>query len=376
MSYGAQLADYVYGDEEDGAGAFDFWLSPCGGTDLVPDDLKKAYDIIQMATGQGKVKFTPPKNIKPKSGKKGDDGNPTDRAPPHTTPNNPPAVKKNKKCQTVPAAGHTVRGHKDLKNTVRIEKCDAKFKTKTMDDKIVTSVVYRPIPSPVTLNCELHMSQACFHYSSAIRENQQWTRLACPTEAATTGRSREDAKATATWASQHRGKGWLEEAKKRAKCDMDEFPPAYLLRNTDDAFVYAGKNRKGQSVRFLPAKENQDAGQLWKGKCLSAPLVALSDAEIVRRVGKDANMNVRRVGPTHTKTFATITVDSHPYMTFAFAHANNPPPDDGVALNPCWPANIAAADPGFPLLTFDRFYDTHPMPYDYAKPYQQGSNGS
>lgn len=78
----AKTIAYTYPAGEDPAGAFDYWLSPCGKTDLVPDDLKKTFDILStVADGVGSWK--PPKNGKKGMGRKGDAGNPTDRTKPH-----------------------------------------------------------------------------------------------------------------------------------------------------------------------------------------------------------------------------------------------------------------------------------------------------
>jgi hypothetical protein len=43
---GAQVAGYAYPPGEKPDDAFSWWLSPCGGTDLVPDDIKRVFDIL------------------------------------------------------------------------------------------------------------------------------------------------------------------------------------------------------------------------------------------------------------------------------------------------------------------------------------------
>ncbi|EHK96459.1 putative Killer toxin subunits alpha/beta [Glarea lozoyensis 74030] len=77
----AQMAAYAYPEEEDPEGAFSWWLSPCGGTNLVPEELKKAFNILSTVAG-GVSNFKVPKNVPKGSGKKGDEANPTDRAKP------------------------------------------------------------------------------------------------------------------------------------------------------------------------------------------------------------------------------------------------------------------------------------------------------
>lgn len=76
----ATYVDYTYDSDNDPEGAFDFFLSPCGGTDLVPEDLKNGFDIAIGAAG-GRIKGMdidkPPKpKWKKGSGKKGDKSNP------------------------------------------------------------------------------------------------------------------------------------------------------------------------------------------------------------------------------------------------------------------------------------------------------------
>jgi hypothetical protein len=72
----AKLSSYVYDQSQDPSGAFDFWLSPCGGDSLVPDDIKKAFGILnQVADGASDFK-NKVKQVKKATGKKGDKGNP------------------------------------------------------------------------------------------------------------------------------------------------------------------------------------------------------------------------------------------------------------------------------------------------------------
>jgi hypothetical protein len=97
----AQMAAYLYPDEEDPEGAFSWWLSPCGGTQLVPDEIKKIFGILSTVA-DGVTSFSKPKNIRRGSGKKGDEGNPheSDRSKPSGS-NNPPK-KTTTKCK-IPA---------------------------------------------------------------------------------------------------------------------------------------------------------------------------------------------------------------------------------------------------------------------------------
>ncbi|GAB0134799.1 hypothetical protein EsDP_00003155 [Epichloe bromicola] len=69
-----KIIKHVHDDGEDPGGAWQWWLSACGGTNLAPDDLQTAFDIIGQVTDTGSLQI--PKNIKKGSGKKGDKSNP------------------------------------------------------------------------------------------------------------------------------------------------------------------------------------------------------------------------------------------------------------------------------------------------------------
>jgi hypothetical protein len=164
------------------------------------------------------------------------------------------------------------------------------------------------------------------------------------------------------------------------RCDMDEYPPAYLLTPRDQAYVLAGKHRDGQMVRWLPAPENQGAGSMWKGACFHAPLNELSAQQIVDLANDNTKNFGRRpsvVNPTSTDYKVGITVAQKPEFTIAqWNHAGTAgSQDDGLSQNPCWPQAIAPLDPGFTILSVDRYYDNKVIPYDYRKDYIAGVNG-
>ena len=161
---------------------------------------------------------------------------------------------------------------------------------------------------------------------------------------------------------------------------MDEYPPAYLLTPRDQAYVLAGTHRDGQMVRWLPGDENSGAGSMWQGVCFYAPLKELSPQQIVD-LADDNSKNFGRqrsvVNPTSTQYKVGITVAQQPEFTIAqWDHAGTAgSQDDGLSQNPCWPQAIAPLDPGFTLLSVDRYYDNKPIPYDYRKDYVPGVNG-
>lgn len=372
---------YLYPEEEDPAGAFDFWLSPCGNTDLVPDDLKKTFDILSsVADGIGSWK--PPKNLKKGSGKTGDERNPINRGKP-LGPRPGGGVQKpgsgtggKKKCYIAPAQKTIRLG--GAKNTLRKQSCVADKTVK--EEMIITSLVYaaNAVATQVQTHCDKAWSQACFHYSSAIRVNPQWATLTCPPSAATTAH-RQNGRATASWSNQHRGAGWLDsQNRQRQDCERDEYPPAYLLDASDPAIVFGGQSPSGQLVRYLPAAENGKAGQMWKGACFQPPLADLSDKDFenaVNRASKGNKQIIQKVGLA--QTLAAIPVTLRPeFVISSWGQTGNAPVDDGLPDNPCWPKAIAAQDPAFVLLNFDPRYGGRPPPYDDTKPYKKGSNGS
>ncbi|OAL62501.1 hypothetical protein A7C99_7087 [Trichophyton rubrum] len=338
----AQLASYVYSETEDPAGAFEWWLSPCGGSDLVPDDLKKAFDILS-GVAEGISSFRKPKNIGRGSGKKGDEGNPrTPTQPRPKAPTKPkPTGPKKKRCY-IP-----------------------------------------PIVRKRCASAEPRIQSECSHVSpaehSAIRVNPHWATLTCPPEAAVTANDRKEGSAVAAWSSQHSGAGWQDGANRaQTKCQRDEYPPAYFLGPNDPARTNSGLNAQGQLIRWLPGRENGGGGQIWSGACFIGPVKALSDQEFRRKVERASGVNRRvlRAGDL-TQTMALVDIPTRPEFSFtSWGHSANPPYRDGLEANPCWPSGIAALDPGFTLLTFDPFYNGQSPPYDYKAPYVKGSNGS
>lgn len=370
LATAAQIASYVYDKDSDPSGAFDFWLSPCGGSDLVPEDLKKAFGILDQIAG---TSFKPPKNIPKGSGRKGDSGNP--RGPVKPRPGGGPSRPPPKKKCNIPAGKKTQRLGAAT-NTLRLQSCVADKTVK--EELIITSLDYTANAKPTqgAKRCEGQWAQACYHYSSAIRVNPQWATLTCPPDAATT-KHRLNAKATGTWPNQHNGDGWLDPNERQwKKCDRDEYPPAYLLGTNDPAYIFSGDNAKGQLMRYLPKTQNQRAGQMWKGSCFNGPVRALSDADFRNEVGKAPKMKKQVIKHKGVEqTLAAVTVGSRPEFTIS-SWGQSPAANDGMNDNPCWPRGIAANDPGFALLTYDPYYQGKAPPYNYKAKYVKGSNGS
>ncbi|OAA42196.1 glycoside hydrolase family 18 protein [Metarhizium rileyi] len=368
----AQMAAYIYPEGEDPAGAFNWWLSPCGRlSNLVPDDIKRAFEILSAVT-DGVSGFKPPRNFKKGSGKKGDAGNPINQQRPRTLNN----------------GGNNSKSQKNglYKNTVQFQSC-VQDKTKT-ENLVIASAHYHTNakPSKVVKVCPKEFTQACYHYSSAIRVSPQWATITCPPEA---GKAnwRFDGKATSTWAAQHGGTGWQDKAhRKEPRCDRDEYPPAYFLNEQDDAWKWGGKPQgNGQLIRFVPEKQNRKAGKLWQGVCFRGPVEAISDTELVNLVRNAPAKQQKVIKDGHvTATLAEVTVTQRPQWQMAFEHTASPLPNDGLNDNPCWPSKIAPQDPGFALLTFDPYYTSMygkdqtktKHPYTYDRPYNPPTNGA
>lgn len=370
----AQMAAYIYPEEEDPEGAFSWWLSPCGGTELVPEEIKRIFDILSAVSG-GVSSFKEPKNISRGSGKKGDDGNPNDRSAPRPGSGVTPGSggKKKKKCY-IPPSRATVR----VRGTLRRQSCVADETQK--DELVITSVHYaaNAAPTQIAMECSKRWSQACFHYSSAISVHRHWATLTCPPEAATSSRSRTQGPVVDAWSSQHRGAGWTDKNHRtHDPCERDEYPPAYLLTPEDFAFAFSGINDEGQAMRYLPGMQNGGAAHMWKGVCFMPPLQALSDQEFADKVNNAPAAVTKVVRHNNVvQTHAAITVDQHPEFTISkWGHSGNPPVDDGMRANPCWPSRIAPDDPGFALMTYDQYY-TSTVPYNYQAPYVPGQNGA
>ncbi|KAL7962511.1 hypothetical protein V8C34DRAFT_325324 [Trichoderma compactum] len=341
--------------------------------------LDAGLDMALTAT-EMRVAFrvsTPSKSIPKGSGKKDDDGNPTDRGKPRpNTGGSGKGTPAKKQCKVPPSK--QTQGLGQGMNTLRIQSCVGD-KTKTTEI-VVTSLDYaaNAKPTQVAKHCDAAWSQACYHYSSAIQVNRQCATLTCPQEAAAT-KHRLDARATSVWSSQHAGEGWQDrDAAGRTwqNCDRDEYPPVCLLGETDPAYINSGSNSKGQLVRYVPNTQNQKAGQMWKGTCLGTPVRALSDKVLMDSVAKapqSKKQNIQKVN--FEQTMAEIGVDTRPEFTIS---SWGPPSssDAGLSANPCWPKGIAAADPGFALLTYDFYYGGRAPAYDYKAKYVKGSNGS
>ncbi|KAI8409045.1 hypothetical protein FOFC_11997 [Fusarium oxysporum] len=389
----AETVNYIYPKDENPEGAWQWWLSPCGGSDLVPDEFKQIFEVLGNVP-TGRSSFKEPKKIKKGSGKKGDDGNPTDRSTPR--PNNgghngagknggkapakPPAGNSNnnggkkKKCN-VPARMSS-RHLGQAKNTLRLMSCDKNDQTQ-ISDMVVTTMTYEPNATPTlwTTACDPKNSQACYHYSSANSVNPKWSTLTCPQEAATISH-RFNGKAVVAWSDEHAGDGWKDPSHRvfPNQCDRDEWPPAYFLAKNAPEFTLGGK-KGGQRIRWIPFNDNQGASKHWRGVCMKHAVKHLPLNDWTDKVTKGKKGPSSNPKNNHEVTEMSIDVDVRPEFDLKFRHRI--PKDDGLWDNGCWPRNAAKDDPGFALLRIDEWYDKHKnLPkWDYTQPYKKGSNG-
>lgn len=239
----------------------------------MPDDLKKVFDILNTVA-DGASSFEKPAKIGRISGRKGDASNPIDRSKPRpgsgVNSGNPGkggnGPKKQPNCVIRPGNEWSRDG--PALNTLQSRSCDRQDRT-TTDEWVVTSITYGPTPTAIAAHCSEKWSQACYHYSSAIRVNPQWVTLTCPDAAATTAyrdtitNINKSPMATNAYKSQHRGKGWLlkRDGREGPKCDIDEYPPAYLLDKQHDAWKFSGIDNRGQLVRYLNESNNRGAAE-------------------------------------------------------------------------------------------------------------------
>ncbi|KAH7109174.1 hypothetical protein B0J13DRAFT_591286 [Dactylonectria estremocensis] len=258
----AQMASYIYSDEEDPESA-----------------IKEVFDIL-ISVADGASKFKPPANIKKGSGKKGDDGNP--RAPGGPRAN-------------TGGSGKGSGGNQPPKKPKCKISAENNDKTQTQD-LVVTSLKFGQNARPTHLvkNCDTINSQACFHYNSVIENNKQWATLICPPEAATTAYRIEHT--------------------------------TYFLNKDDQAWIHAGKDQQGQRVRSFPWRENQQAGQMWKGFCFKNPLDAISDKDLHGHIKSGSKNPATQPKPQLEHAMVDITIDVRPELSISWGHSANPGP--------------------------------------------------
>ncbi len=321
----------------------------------MPDEIKRAFNILSSIADGVSSYYKQPKNIPKGSGRKGDAVNPT-------------------------AKSSVILGA--AKNKLRRQWCAPVGvvggpSTTTKNDYIITTLAFGAKPTVVEAVFKKKHSQAWFHYSSAIANNPQWDSLKCPH-----GKAKnpdENRRAVEKWKSAHHG-SWKNKTDRAWKqtCDVDEFPPRYLLSDTSPEIVNGGK-KGGQLMRYIPWPDNQGAGQMWKSACFKPHIAGWTPAEFWKRFSA---IPLSGLSKAPSKTGITglqgkVSVDVVPSFRISkFEHAANPPRDAGLWENTCWPKGIAAGDPGFALWDWDPWYQTNRHKYDFSKKYEKGVNGA
>lgn len=174
----AQLASYLYSAEDKPDEAFSWSLSPCGSTELVPDEIKKIFDILNPVT-DGVSSFNTPKKLRKGSGKKGDDGNPHDQPTPRSTKR---GSNGKPKCSipTNKQDAKSARGKIQFVNSPATKM--ARLKRSTKSSSLPSSAA---IP-PTSLSKPLALQPLGRYYQSVIKANPKFATLTCVPEAAST----------------------------------------------------------------------------------------------------------------------------------------------------------------------------------------------
>lgn len=246
-----------------------------------PDDFGKS---VGCKRDKKLCKALPPSNPKNKpTGKEQDDKPKETKTTPPTPGPTSTQTKPTEACKLKRAAAelYRVKGDpQEYKRGVRSIECN-NGKTTTHEIEI-TSIQWdaKPTAVPVTATCNDNAGQACHHYQSAIHVNPEWKKLTCPDKGAAKAKAREKKsgavnKFYADVSKEWKDEQWREQkdlpksdpSRKSSGCQADEFPPYYLLSDSDTAWTQGGKSTKGQLIRYIPYKENTAGGELWKGKC-------------------------------------------------------------------------------------------------------------
>ncbi|KAI8722843.1 hypothetical protein NCS52_00429400 [Fusarium sp. LHS14.1] len=171
-----ELTNYVYSKEEDPLGAFQWWLNPCGGSHLVPAEIKQTFDILSFAP-RDKSSYKEPTKIKKHSGKKGDEGNPRSKPDKSTGVASSKSKSSNtctKECSIRPEDQTKTVGM--AQNTLEIRSCNSKDETVT-EYSVVSTMTHEPLATrpKVKVNCSAVWNQSCHNYSAVIQESSRWS---------------------------------------------------------------------------------------------------------------------------------------------------------------------------------------------------------
>lgn len=181
-------------------------------------------------------------------------------------------------------------------------------------------------------NGDIHMGQACLHYSSVISRRPALKRLTCDGKDGINIREVRNAYSTdhkTEWINGHMQGGVV--------CERDEFPPAVIWQGRD----------RNVWIRLQPASHNNQAGKMFMGVC---------DDKVETRTVKRLR---QRVVCNNGQVIESWDHTKHPQLqVFSLEFSNMPGNivDAGITANPCWPKDLVD-DPGFALMTNDPWYN-------------------
>lgn len=429
----AKLSEYAFGAGEEGLNAYTSWMNPCGTSNL-PKNVRKAFDIFNDVSGDiipGGFKV--PKGVKP-ADKPRPTPRTTPRAstPRATKQSTPRSTSEPTSAPTSePTPGRSASNSKHSSSSSKSSdvcliaragpagaaaagagmvgaaaaaaaaKCDV-HETTITGSKLKSY-------STITKTCSANIwSQACFHYYSVLKNYEGTSHISSIYTCSDSQVNRrddfkQDKPATDLWSTQHDRNWWTwtTESKftikqKRGekiitktgdpRCQRDEYPPAFWL-----PLDKASNKGWAQLVRYLPGSENGGAGSLWNGICrdhdggagngqfygdkppkgkkpgeVNTSLLDLKNPQETSHVGKDK------------KTTTVTKFEAHYQravweVKFEWEQGKIPSSHNSwfLAENPCWPQAIAPNDPGFVLLTNDKWYNTGKYLPDRTKEYAE-----
>ncbi|OBT58504.1 hypothetical protein VE04_01213 [Pseudogymnoascus sp. 24MN13] len=181
-------------------------------------------------------------------------------------------------------------------------------------------------------------AQACLHYSSVISRNApHLNTIQCLGKNGNVGRP-----IVPIYNAQHNEgwiNGWMQAP--NLNCQRDEYPPDIIWQGRDNSLNF---------VRLIPSSANIVGAALFAGICDN-----YADFETSIKNRQAYRVEVNRCRTTH---WYTVTRESTvPALSLDFVGLAGYA-DAGMAENLCYPS-VLVDDPGFALLTNDKYYNAH-----------------
>ena len=134
-------------------------------------------------------------------------------------------------------------------------------------------------------------------------------------------------------------------------CQRDEYPPDV---------VWQGRNNDLNFVRLVPSSANIIGASLFAGICYN-------DRDFETSIKNRQLLRVEVVRCRTTSWYTVTRETTVPALSLDFVGLAGYA-DAGIADNLCYPA-VLVDDPGFALLTYDKYYNTHTDDRDYNTVY-------